>query len=116
MRPKTSKEVGKLLEEYVLMKVRELDDSARLTRGSGCGNEFSDISCRDYIIECKKRNTVDFTIKEQVWNHMHFNLPINTEKVCFMVNENINGKRLVTLDLEDFFRILKEKEELYQED
>jgi hypothetical protein len=107
MRNKTTKEIGKKLEEYVLSKVKEIDPQARLSRGSGCGNDYSDITCNIAFIECKKRNTVDFTIKEDVWLHLNNKLPINTKKFCFMVHENKNGKRLVTLDLEDFFRILK---------
>jgi hypothetical protein len=103
----TTKEIGKKLEEYVLAKVKELDPQARLSRGSGCGNDYSDITCNFAFIECKKRNTVDFTIKESVWNHLNYNLPINTSKFCFMVHENKNGKRLVTLDCEEFFNMLQ---------
>jgi hypothetical protein len=106
---KTTKEVGNKLEQYILAKVKEIDPQARLSRGSGCGNDYSDITCNFAFIECKKRNTIDFTIKESIWNHLNHNLPINTNKICFMVHENKNGKRLVTLDIEDFFRILKEQ-------
>lgn len=102
------KEIGNKLEQYVLDKVKEIDPQARLSRGSGCGNDYADITCNFAYIEAKKRNTKDFTIKEEVWNHLNSNLPINTNKFCFMVHENINGKRLVTLDVEDFFRLLKE--------
>jgi len=102
----TTKDVGKKLEEYILYKVKEIDPNARLSRGSGCGNDYSDITCNFAFIEAKKRNTKDFTIKEDVWLHLNNNLPINTKKICFMVHENKNGKRLVTLDVEDFFRML----------
>ena len=104
---KTTKEIGRKLEEYVLQRVKDIDPKARLTRGSGCGNEYADISCFFGYIECKKRNTKNFTIKEDVWNHLNYNLPINTNKFCFMVHENKNGKRLVTLDFEEFFHILE---------
>lgn len=107
---KTTKQIGAKLEEYVLLKVKEIDPNARLSRGSGCGNDYSDITSNFAFIECKKRNTVDFSIKEEVWNHLNYNLPINTDKICFMVHENKNGKRLVTLDLEDWFRILNEQD------
>jgi hypothetical protein len=106
----TKKEIGKLLEEYVLSKVKEIDPKARLSRGSGCGNDYSDITCNFAYIECKKRNTKDFTIKESVWNHLNNNLPINTKKYCFMVHENKTGKRLITLDCEDFFKLIKKEE------
>ena len=109
----TKKEIGKKLEEYVLSKVKEIDPQARLSRGSGCGNDYSDITCNFAFIETKKRNTKDFTIKEDVWLHLNNNLPINTKKFCFLVNENVNGRRLITLDVEDFFRILAEREGVY---
>ena len=108
MKNKTTKQIGAKLEEYILTKVKELDSNARLSRGSGCGNDYSDITCNFAFIECKKRNTKDFTIKEDVWLHLNNNLPINTKKYCFMVHENVNGKRLVTLDCEEFFRILND--------
>jgi hypothetical protein len=106
---KNKRQIGKLLEEYILVKVKELDPQARLSRGSGCGNDYSDITCNFAFIECKKRNTKDFTIKEDVWLHLNNNLPINTKKYCFMVHENVNGRRLVTLDCEDFFRLIGDK-------
>jgi hypothetical protein len=108
MKKQTTKDIGAKLENYVLLKVKEIDSSARLSRGSGCGNDYADITANFAFIECKKRNTVDFTIKEEVWNHLNYNLPLNTEKICFMVHENIHGKRLVTLDCDEFFRLLKE--------
>lgn len=107
---KNTKEIGQLLEEYVLMKVKEIDPHARLSRGSGCGNDHADIVSNFCYAECKKRNTKDFTIKEDVWLHLNNNLPINTTKYCFMVHENKNGKRLVTLDLDEFFRLIKKEE------
>lgn len=107
MKNKTTKEIGKKLEEYILSKVKEIDPQARLSRGSGCGNDYSDITCNFAFIEAKKRNTKNFTIKEEVWLHLNNNLPINTTKICFMVHENINGKRLITLDFEEFFKIYK---------
>jgi hypothetical protein len=105
----STKDIGKLLEEWVLSKVKEFDSDARLSRGSGCGNDYADITSKFAFIECKKRNTKDFNIKEDVWKHLNNNLPIDTKKFCFMVHENENGVKLVTLDAEEFFRILKEK-------
>jgi 5-methylcytosine-specific restriction endonuclease McrA len=72
----------------------------------------SNYIANEFIVHnCKKRNTKDFTIKESVWLHLNNNLPINTTKFCFMVHENVNGKRLITLDCDDFFRILRKAEQ-----
>lgn len=108
MKNKTTIEIGKTLEEYVLAKVKEIDPQARIYSNK----KQKDIMCNFAFGECKKRNTKDFTIKEKVWLHLNNNLPINTNKFCFLVNENISGKRLITLDLEDFFRLIKEYYEL----
>jgi hypothetical protein len=104
----TKKEIGKKLEEWVLSKVKDIDPKARLSRASGATNDYSDITCNFAFIECKKRNTINITIKESVWSHLNNNLPINTLKFCFMVHENKNGKRLVTLNAEEFFRMYKD--------
>jgi len=102
---KTTREIGDKLEEYVLLKVKEIDPNARLY--TNCKQK--DIMSSFSYVECKKRNTKDFTIKESVWLHLNNNLPINTTKYCFMVHENVNGRRLVTLDCDEFFRLIKEK-------
>ena len=108
---KTTRQIGDKLEEYVLLKVKEIDPNARLY--TNCKQK--DIQCSFAYGECKKRNTKDFTIKESVWNHLNNNLPINTKKYCFMVHENVNGKKLVTLDCDEFFRILYDKKCAEQE-
>jgi hypothetical protein len=102
MRNKTTKDIGDALEQYVLAKVKEIDPQARIYSNKS----QKDIACNFAYVECKKRNTKDFTIKEDVWLHLNNNLPINTKKFCFLVNENKNGRRLITLDVEDFFRLL----------
>lgn len=107
MSDKNTRQIGRMLEEYILSKVKEIDPTARLTRGSGQGNEFSDISSHFCYVECKKRNTKDFNIKEEVWRHLNFGLPLNTTKFCMMAHENENKLRLITLDCETFFDILK---------
>ena len=104
----TKKEIGKKLEEYILSKVKEIDPQAQIY--SNCKQK--DIMCNFAFGECKKRNTKNFTIKESTWLHLNNNLPINTNKFCFMIHENINNKRLITLDCEDFFRLLYELFEL----
>lgn len=101
----TKKQIeGRKLEEWVLAEVKKIDPKARIYSNK----KQKDIMCFFAFGECKKRNTKSITIKEEVWNHLNNNLPINTMKFCFMVHENINGIKLLTLDAEEFFRIYKD--------
>lgn len=45
------------LEQYITEKLREIDSSARKTRGSGCGNEIGDVSCKYFFVECLSGDT-----------------------------------------------------------
>jgi len=103
---KNSRDVGRLFEEYVLAKVKEIDPQARLSRGSGCGNDIGDITSSILYCECKKRNTESIGIKESVWRHLQNQLPINTDKISIMALENKNNKRFIVMEIEDFFKIL----------
>jgi hypothetical protein len=103
---KTKKEIGDKLEQYVLLKVREIDPQARLSRGSGCGNDIGDITSNILYCECKKRNTEAISIKESTWRHLANQLPINTQKFSIMALENKNNKRFIVIEIEDFFKIL----------
>ena len=98
-----TREIGRKLEEWVLAKVKEIDPKARIYTNY----HQKDIMCNFAFGECKKRNTKDFTIKEDVWRHLNNNLPIDTKKFCFMVHENKSGIKLLTLSADEFFRILK---------
>jgi len=106
---KTKREIGKKLEEYILSKVKEIDPQARLSRGSGCGNDIGDIVSYKFFVECKKRNTKSVQVNNNVWNHLLAQLPINTQKIPLLALENHDGKRWIVIDCEDFFKILKEQ-------
>jgi hypothetical protein len=106
---KTKREQGKTLEEYVAQKLRSVlaDDSIRSTTASGAATQLGDILCKYFLVECKQRSTESITIKEDVWNKLCAELPIDSKRVPMYVLENINKKRWVVFDFEDFCRILK---------
>ena len=106
---KTTREIGKKLEELVLAYLKEIDPTARLSRNSGASNDLADINCQDYYVECKKRNTASISINNKVWNHLLKQLPINTKKIPLLVLENKDKRRWVAMDLDDFFRLIKEE-------
>ena len=106
------RKIGKKLEEYVSQRLAEAlnDSSIRPTKNSGASTQLADILSRQYIVECKKRNTKNITIKEDVWNKLCAEVPINSLRIPVYVLENINHKRWLVVDFEDFCHIIKEKQ------
>ncbi len=100
-------EIGRQLENYICEKFREIGINAYPSNGSGNKGSVGDISgLKDFGIECKKRNTKDITIKEEVWNKLVNEIPLSSERIPLYILENKNKKRWVCLDVEDFFRII----------
>jgi len=101
--------IGKKLENYICEKFKELGINAYRSNGSGNKGSVGDISGTPYAIECKKRNTKDITIKEDVWNKLINEIPLSSERIPLYILENKNEKRWAVIDIEDFFRLLEEK-------
>lgn len=79
----------------------------RPTRGSGCGNEYGDISNPYFTVECKQRTTKDITIKKDVWNKLCSEIPLNSKKLPLYIIENKNKAKFAVLNFQDFCRIMK---------
>ena len=107
---KSKREIGKKLEIYVADRLSEVlnDITIRPTKASGASTQLGDIMCKDFLIECKKRNTKNITINENVWNKLLSELPIDSLRIPLYILENKNKKRWAVLDLEDFFTLIKE--------
>jgi len=103
----------KKLEWYVAEKFKDLGDKyARRTKGSGSGNENYDIyTTFPFAIECKQRNTKNVTINIDVWNKNKANIPLNSDKLPLLVIQNKDKMTFAVLEIDDFFDILKEKNE-----
>lgn len=98
------------LESWIVEQLKPIDPKARRTRGSGCGNEISDISNKYFYIESKIKRTHENIIiqfKEE-WQHLIHQLPINTNKIPLIVTENKYGEKFVTLKAEDFFKLIRD--------
>lgn len=111
---KTTKEIGKSLENYILEKLKIIEPNARLTKGSGNKNEKGDVLSQNFLIECKKRNTESFTIDRHHWIKL-LGENISGEKIPFLATENELKERLITLDVEDFFKLMYELFELRED-
>ena len=59
--------------------------------------------------ECKNWNKENVILKMSTWNHLINQIPINSNKIPIFVFQNNKDKKFVTLELDDFFRLLKEK-------
>ena len=105
----STRSVGNKLEHYVAERLAEVlkDNSIKPTKNSGASTQLADILCKQYLIECKKRNTDSITIKEDVWNKLCGEIPIGSIRIPLYVLENKNGKRWVCMDFEDFIRSIK---------
>lgn len=105
------KQKGNLLEEYIVSLLKEIypDDNIRPTRGSGNHTEIGDIYNSHFFIEAKNWNKENITMQYSTWQHLTNQLPINTTKLPFYVFRNNKNKNFVIMELEDFIRILKDK-------
>jgi len=108
---KTKRQLGKSLEYYVAERLQEVlgDPTIKPTKASGASTQLADILCSKYIIECKARSTKSITINENTWNKLLGEIPIGSIRTPLYVLENVNKKRWVCLDLEDFLKLVKEK-------
>jgi hypothetical protein len=96
------------LEQFVLEKIKKIDSTAHLTRGSGCGNEILDISCKNFYIECRQNLTKANWIidRKKDWLNPQSKLPLNSHKEFLLIKENKFGEKIVVMDVEAFFRLL----------
>lgn len=103
-----TRKIGKSLEQYVAYMLQDIDPKSRPSKNSGADNEIGDVINKFFIIECKKRNTKDITVKKDVWDKLCSIVPIGSQKVPLYVLENNTKDRFVVLDIKDFIRIIKE--------
>jgi hypothetical protein len=108
-----TRQVGKKLEEYVADKLQEAlqDLTIKPTKNSGASTQLADILSKQFIVECKKRNTTSISIKEEVWNKLLNEIPVGSLRIPLYILENKNQKRWCVLDFEDFCTIIKKKNE-----
>ena len=63
----TTRDKGKEFELYILSKLKEIDNTARLSRNSGASLDISDIVSKDYYIECKNTE-LNFCIMKKLYH------------------------------------------------
>ncbi|MEK6880089.1 MAG: hypothetical protein AABY22_10795 [Nanoarchaeota archaeon] len=94
------------LEDYIALKLREIDPFAKHTPGSGNGHKKGDIqNSVNLHIECKERATDSVTINNDVWNKLKAEIPLHVKKTPLLCLENKEGKRWAVLELSDFLNL-----------
>lgn len=106
---KTSRDIGKELEEFVVAYFKDIDGSVRLSRASGALSDVADVVTKDYYIEAKKRGSESLTIEKRVWRHLCNQIPIGSQKIPLLIMQNKDKQTFVILDIKDFINILKKE-------
>jgi len=106
------RELGNRLEDQIAEKLQSLGDKfARRSRMSGGQFDVGDVVSSWFFVQAKKRNTKHITISRDEWTKLDTEIPVNSLKPIIYVNENQYGEKFVTMDYDDFFRIIKENKE-----
>lgn len=108
---KSTREVGKKLENYVLAYLQEIDPTARLSNNSGAVSGNGDIIFSKAVVECKKRNTSSITIKRDVWMKLCKSILYNSVKYPLLFIQNKHNEIYAVLQFNDFIRLLKSNNE-----
>ena len=97
------------LEDYIAMRLQEIDPYARHTKASGGSTEKKDIrtSC-GLAVEAKQRATENVTIMIDVWQKLNSEIPLHVKDLPMLALENKNKKRFAVLDLNDFLDLFIE--------
>lgn len=106
MKNKTTRDIGRQAEESFVEKLRVIEPNCRPTKNSGASTELGDILSQYFLVEMKKRNTKDITIREDIWQKLLLLLPVDTTRIPLYVLQNVNNKTWICLDMNDFFNIV----------
>lgn len=104
----STRDVGNKLEKFISDYLKEIDNTAKPTKNSGASTQIADILCKYFYIEAKKRNTENIIIKHKTWNKLQSDIPVGSLKIPLYINQNMHNETLVTLNIKDFVRLLKE--------
>ena len=98
------------LELHMSEGLKSIDPYARPTRGSGCGNEISDVSNKYFYVECKQKRTKANIIMDykKEWLDLTTQLPLSSKKIPIVAIENMYGDRFVIMNSTDFFKLAEE--------
>lgn len=100
------KQLGDALEYYVEERLKELEPKTHRTIASGAIFGDQDVKTPTFLVQTKKRNTSGFTISKQVWEVLE-EAAYTDVKIPVLVTENIEGKKLLHMDFDEFVDYFK---------
>jgi len=101
------------LELYIANKLKWIDPNARPTRASGASTELGDVYNTLFFVECKQKRNKSNIIVDYKNEYLKLleQTPINTKKPVIVATENCEGRVFITMEAEDFFRIVYKAEQ-----
>ena len=97
------------LEEYILQHVKEIDDRARRTPGSGNGNLKGDLTTTCGLkIEAKDNQSLKSAYKESDMLKIIAEVPLHSQDVPILITRNKDKKIRIHMEFDDFWEIYKE--------
>jgi len=109
MKDKSNCAFGRELEDYIAQKFQEIGyPYAKRSKGSGNQGQLGDITgVKDFVVECKNRNTQNVTLKQEVWEKFVAEIPLHSKRLPMYVLRNKNQKTWCVMEASDMFTILK---------
>lgn len=110
MKDKSTKDIGKKLENKIVAYFQEISPTVRLTKASGACNEHGDIATGNlrFKIEAKQRNTDNCIINRKVWQKLCGELNTYHNDTPILILGNKHDEIFCVLDIKDLIRLLKE--------
>jgi len=109
----------KQFQEYIAIKLRDIDTNTRSTKGSGNKGELGDVNNKYMIVECKLRNVKSPSIDLKTWLKLNREVPMSSERFPMLALKQKNGYKFAVLDLDqfldDFIELTQRREGTYEE-
>jgi hypothetical protein len=94
------------LQEDVQRALIIIEDSAKISIGSGSVKGNGDVQSPTFMAECKLRSTDGFTINRSVYKKVCCEAAL-LGKIPLLVNRNKRNETMVTLSLKDFVTAMR---------
>lgn len=91
----------KRMQQRVRDAFREMDPPANETAGSGAVKGNGDVISSSFVIECKLRNTKNYTIEQEHLDKIKLEAAF-LKKTAIIASENNSGEILISMTLADF--------------